>query len=115
MCRELEAVIEELRVCLEPSEMPSQGGSRPLCACGTKFVAHKVAALGRLVDRFSAYPCHLAALNKDRTLRSIDRQKLKGYLLKWCDSKFLIRCAFFHDLWSQQPYSARSFKKMNFA
>ena len=66
-------MIEELRVCLEPSEMPSQGGSQPLHACGTRFVAHKVAALGRLVDRFGAYLCHLAALTEDRTLRSIDK------------------------------------------
>ena len=63
-CRELKAVIEELRVslCLEPSEMPSQGGSRPLRACGTRFVAHKVAALGRLVDRFGAYLLKSTAL-----------------------------------------------------
>ena len=92
--------MEELRACLEPSEMPSQGGSRPLCACGARFVAHncKVAALGRLVDRFGAYLCRLAAMTEDCSIRSTDRQKLKGYLLKWRDSKFLIGCAFFHDL-----------------
>ena len=69
-CRELEIVAEELRACLEPSEMPSQGGSRPLRACGTRFVAHKVATLGRLVDRFGAYLCHLAAMTEDCSIRS---------------------------------------------
>ena len=78
--------------------MPSQGGSRPLRACSTTFVAHKVAALGRLVDRFGAYLCHLATMTEDRSITSTDRQNLKGYLLKWRDSKFLIGCAFFHDL-----------------
>ena len=35
---------------------------------------------------------------EDRSIRSVDRQKLKGYLLKWQDAKFLLGCAFFHDL-----------------
>ena len=50
-CRELQEVVDELRVCLEPSELPLQGGNRPLRACGTRFVAHKIAALGRVIDR----------------------------------------------------------------
>ena len=41
-----------------------------------------VAALGRLVDRFDAYLCHLAAMSEDRSIRSTDRKILKGYLLK---------------------------------
>ena len=35
-CRELEDIIVEFKSCLEPSEMPSEGGSRPLRACGTR-------------------------------------------------------------------------------
>ena len=29
-------------------------------ACGTRFVAHKVAALGRIIERFGAYISHLS-------------------------------------------------------
>ena len=47
---QLEEIVTELKNCLEPEDMPSKGGSRPLRASGTRFVAHKVAALGRLVD-----------------------------------------------------------------
>lgn len=54
-CHELEVVIEELKACLKPTELPTTGGSRPLRACGTRFVVDKVAALGRLIDRFGAY------------------------------------------------------------
>ena len=97
-CRELEVVVEELKSCLNPAEMPKQGGTRPLRACGTRFVAHKVAALGRLIDRFGAYLSHLAALTEDTSIKSSDRQKLKGYLMKWQDSKVLLGCAFFYDL-----------------
>ena len=28
----------------------------------------------------------------------VDRQKMKGYMQEWCDSKILLGCAFFHDL-----------------
>ena len=97
-CRELEEVVEELKGCLQPTEMPKKGGTRPLRACGTQFVAHKVAALGRLIDRFGAYLSHLTVMIDDRSIKAVDRQKLKGYLLKWQNSKILLGCAFFHDL-----------------
>ena len=67
-------------------------------ACGTQFVAHKVAALGRLIDRFGAYLSHLTALTEDSTVKAVDKQKLNGYILKWQNSKILLGCAFFHDL-----------------
>ena len=97
-CRELVEVVNELKACLDQSEMPQQGGSRPLCACGTRFVAHKAAALGRLIEHFGAYIAHLIALSEDSAVRSVDRQKLKGYILKWHNSKVILACAFFHDL-----------------
>ena len=99
-CRELEDVVAELRMCLEATHMPTSatGGNRPLRACGTRFVAHKVAALERVVNRFGAYHNHLTNLSEDRTVKSVDRQKLKGYLLQWQRAKMLLGCAFFHDL-----------------
>ena len=101
-CRELEDVVAELRVCLEATHMPSSasghGGNRPLRACGTRFVAHKVAVLERVVSRFGAYCNHLTNLSEDHTVKSVDRQKLKGYVLQWQRAKMLLGCAFFHDL-----------------
>ena len=41
-----------------------------------KFVAHNVAALGRLVDRFEAYLSHLMAMMEDSSIKSVDRKKL---------------------------------------
>ena len=61
-CRELDDVVAELKTCFESSVVPDEGGNRPLCACGTRFVSHKVAALGRLVNRYGAYVNHLTAL-----------------------------------------------------
>ena len=97
-CRELQDVVEELKACLEPAELPSNGGNRPLRACGTRFVAHKVAALGRVIDRFGAYLAHLVALTDDRSVPPSSRQKLKGYITRWRDSKVILGCGFFHDL-----------------
>ena len=78
--------------------MPKQGGARPLRACGTRFVVHKVAALGRLVDRYGAYLNHLTMLSQDRTVKSVDREKVKGYVLRWRKSKNLLGCAFLKPL-----------------
>lgn len=42
-CVELTDVVDELRRCMEEFDMPNRG-NRPLRACGTCFVAHKVDA-----------------------------------------------------------------------
>ena len=41
-CHELNEVVAELKQCLESGDLPAEGGNRPLRACGTRFVAHKV-------------------------------------------------------------------------
>ena len=49
-CVELNEIVSELRQCLEPTDLPVKGGNRPLGACGTCFITHKVVALRRVVD-----------------------------------------------------------------
>ena len=78
--------------------IPQKGGLKALRACGTRFVAHKVAALDRLLNRFGAYLSHLTMLIDDPRTRSVDRQKSKGYLLKWRDANMLLGSAYFCDL-----------------
>ena len=97
-CRELETVVEELKCCIAPGEFPQHGGHKPLRACGTRFVAHKFAALERLVDRLGAYLSHLTVLSDDPKTKSVDRQRLKGYILKWRNAKMLIGSALFCDV-----------------
>ena len=74
-CRDLEDIVIELKVCFEPTDMPTGGGNRPLGACDTCFVAHKVAALEKLINHFGAYLNHLAILSEDPTVKSTNRQK----------------------------------------
>ena len=97
-CRELETVIEELQACLTRAEFPKKGGHKPLRACGTRFIAHKVAALDRLLDRFGAYLNHLTTLVADPKTKLVDRQRLKGYILQWRDARMLLGSAYFCDI-----------------
>lgn len=97
-CRELQEVATELQLCFEHADMPRMmGGLRPIRACGTRFVAHKVAALARFIDRFGIYINHLATLAEQST-RGAERQALKGYLTKWTKGKVILGCAVFHDI-----------------
>ena len=47
---------------------------------------------------FGAYQNHLVILSEDPTVKSTNRQKLKGYLLQWRSAKMLFGSALFHDL-----------------
>lgn len=84
--KELEDIVTELKYCFDHAEVPTIRGVRPLRAYGTWFVAHKVAALKRVVDRFGVYLSHLTFMTEDSSIKSVDRQKMKGYLLKWHNS-----------------------------
>ena len=97
-CRELETVIEELQACFTHTEFPTKSGHKPLRACGTRFVPHKVAALDRLIDHFGPYLSHLINLIDDPRTKPVNRQNLKGYLLKWRDGNMLLGSAYFCDL-----------------
>ena len=70
-CCDLDEVVQSLKDCLESSEMPvsQTKGNRPLCSCGTRFVNHKVVAMGRLVKKYGAYICHLVTLTEDNQLK----------------------------------------------
>ena len=110
-CRKLEGIGVELKACWEPTEMPSKGGTHPLCTCRTRFVAHKVVALERMMDRFGAYISHLIAMTEDSSVKPANKEKMKAYVKKWQDSKALLGCAFFHDLLKSLATLCKVFQK----
>jgi len=61
---ELDDVIVEMKACFEGSEFAIEGGNRPIWACETRFIAHKVLAIYWFIERY------------------IDKQKLKRYILR---------------------------------
>ena len=75
-----------------------EGGNLPVRAQGSRWISHKRKALQRVVDRYGAYLHHLQTLVEDTTIKSIDQQRLKGYLLKWRQSKILLGCAMYIDI-----------------
>ena len=72
-CRELDEIAAELELCLEELELPRKGGNRSLRACGTRFVSHKVSALGRLIDKYGVYLSHLSMLTEDVGVKAVDK------------------------------------------
>lgn len=67
-----------------------RGGDFPVRAHGSRWITYKRKALQRVVDRYGAYLNHLTALTEDASIKSADRQRLKGYLLKWREAKMII-------------------------
>ena len=90
-CRELSHIVSDLR---EVYQLPD-GGDRPVRATGSRWISHKRKALQRFMDRYGPYIAHLITLVEDKTLKSSDRQRLKGYLLKWTNGRILMGCALY--------------------
>lgn len=93
-CRELCDLMDDLK---EVFEFPKEGGNLPTRAHGSRWISYKRKALQRFVDRYGAYLKHLSKLTEDKSIKSIDRQRLKGYLLKWRDARMLIGSALYTD------------------
>ena len=87
-CRPLQDVVESLKASFGEAQVP-EGGPRPLRAHGTRFVSHKIEALGRMIDRYGVYMNHLVSLTEDRTVKATDKQKLKGYIKLWKNANVL--------------------------
>ena len=63
-----------------------------------------------MIDRYGAYLAHLTTLTEDSSVRYVDRQKLKGYVLKWRDCKMVLGCVFFHDILKPAALMCKSLK-----
>ncbi len=84
-CRELSELICDLKEVYEFQE----GGNLPVRSHGSRWITYKRKSLQRVVDRYGAYLSHLSTLAEDSSTKSADRQRLKGYILKW-------RCKNYH-------------------
>ena len=96
-CRQLQDVVESLKASFGEAQVP-EGGTRPLRAHGTRFVSHKIEALGRMIDRYGVYMNHLVSLTEDRTVKATDKQKLKGYIKVWKNANVLLGCGVFAEI-----------------
>ena len=101
-CRELSDFMDDLK---EVFEFPENGGKLPVRAHGSRWISYKRKALQRFVDRYGAYLKHLARLVEDKSIKSTDRQRLKGYMLKWREARMLIGSALYTN--ALKPISLR--------
>ena len=67
-------------------------GVWPLKATGTRWIDHKIAAMGRVIEKFGLYTQHLQH-SVDTAKKSQDRATLQGKFAKLINAKFLLRCA----------------------
>ena len=95
-CRELDEIITDLKAYI----VFDDAGVKPIRASGSRWISHKLSAMKRVLSKFGAYTSHLIALSKDRTVKSADQAKLRGYCIKWVNAKYILGCAFFCDLLS---------------
>ena len=72
-------------------------GVRPLKATGTRWIDHKIAAMGRVIEKFGLYTQHLQH-TIDTAKKSQDRATLQGKFTKLINAKFLLGCALFTDV-----------------
>ena len=108
-CRELNDIVGDLKEVFELSD----GGNLPVRSQGSRWISHKRNALLRVINRYGAYLNHLTALIEDKTIKSTDRQKLKGYLLKWRDGRILMGCAFYTDILQSPSFLSLSLQGDN--
>jgi len=106
-CRDLSDLVDDLK---DVYELP-EGGNLPVRASRNRWIIHKHKALQQVVDRYGAYLNHLVALTEDKSIKSTDRQHLKGYLLKWRQAWMIIGCTLYID--ALKPASLLSLSLQN--
>ena len=80
--------------------MFDDAGVKPIRACGTRWICHKLSAMKRVISKYGAFIGHLSSLSEDRSIRSADRAKLKGFYNRWTEAKYILGCAVFIDILS---------------
>ena len=109
-CAELETIADDLK---EVFHLNDEGaGIRPVRACGTRWVSHKLSAMKQVLNKFGAYTAHLTTLSTDLSVKAADRAKFKGYLNKWTNAKYLLGCACLLTFFLHTQYSPSACKLM---
>ena len=68
----------------------------------TRWIDHKIAAMGRIIEKFGLYTNLQHAINAAK--KSQDRTTLQGKFTKLFNAKFLLRCALFSDVLAEAKH-----------
>ena len=66
--------------------------AKPVCASGTRWIAHKVSAMKRIVDKYGVYVQHLEHVSSNTSYRVKEPARIQAYLKKlenWQDADTL--------------------------
>ena len=78
---------------------------------GTRWISHKLAALQLLVDKFGVYLQHLQSMSEDKSFKSADCQKFKGWLKKWQQARIPLTASLFIELLSPAKALSLAFQE----
>ena len=102
-CGELEGTVSDLKDCFQFDDK----GVRLLRASGSRWVCRKLNVVQRVLSKYGAYTSHLITLSEDSSVKSVDQEKLKGYLQKWTNAKYLLGCAILLTFLHPVPFYPR--------
>ena len=78
-------------------------GVQPLKSTGTRWVDHKITAMGLVIEKFGLYTqCLQDSINTAK--KSQDSTTSKGKFTKLINANFLLRCALFTDVLAETKH-----------
>lgn len=90
--------LQEIHDLVKESMEYDDTGVKPVRANGTRWVAHRVAAMKKVLDKFDVYMVHLESLCNDASYSTKDRAKFQGYFKKWNSTEMLLNIAYYIDI-----------------
>ena len=102
--------LKDLHLAYKDTFQFAEGSVKPKRASGTRWISHKLAALKLLVDKFGLFIQHLETLSSDRSVKSSDQAKMKGYLKEWKSAKLFVYSCFFVDLLQPAAVLSQAFQ-----
>ena len=105
--------LEEIHDLVKESMEYDATGVKPVRANDTRWVAHRVAAMKKILDKFDVYMVHLESLCNDATYSTKDRSKFQGYLKKWNSTKMLLYIVYYIDILEPIRLLSIAFQKVD--
>ena len=74
------------------------GTVKPIRACGTRWISHKLAAMCVAFDKYGLFISHIKEMSQDKSCASSARAKMTGYLRSWNRTAMIVKLGFYIDM-----------------
>ena len=74
------------------------GTVKPIRACGTRWISHKLAAIRVAFDKYGLFISHIKEMSQDKSYASSARAKMTGYLRSWNRTAMIVKLGFYIDM-----------------